>query len=215
MKKLYLLAFFAIFVACTTDSDGGEFNASEDCPVSARGTFVDERDGQIYKYTTIGGQVWMAENLNYEIPGVTRDMYGTSCTAVNDNCDGRGLLYNYSSADTACPKGWHLPSQDEWNALYGTMGGIEIAGERLKATEGWARGNRDDPPGGTDDCGFALLPALATNTTHEGYASRLWSLSKKNNGRFFIEYFHSNQNDAVVGSSQLTSDAYSVRCLKN
>ena len=24
-----------------------------------RGTFVDERDGQVYSYTTIGDQVWM------------------------------------------------------------------------------------------------------------------------------------------------------------
>ena len=55
----------AAFLASCSD-DSNSWNASEVCPESGRGTFVDERDGQVYKYTTIGDQVWMAENLNYE-----------------------------------------------------------------------------------------------------------------------------------------------------
>ncbi|MCQ2054882.1 MAG: hypothetical protein MJY82_06270 [Fibrobacter sp.] len=200
MKKLYLLAFFAIFVACTTDSDGGEFNASEDCPVSARGTFVDERDGQIYKYTTIGGQVWMAQNLNYN----------------SDQKDYQGMTYPCSEASSLCPSGWHLPSQEEWERLYDNMGGIDIAGERLKASSGWKPLNRGDLEGGSDDCGFSLVPELTSQMMNEGFAADLCSSTWDGEHYIFGEFFYSNKPNVSV-QSHLRSNyySYSVRCLKN
>ncbi|MBO5950237.1 MAG: hypothetical protein J6Q11_05965 [Fibrobacteraceae bacterium] len=69
-NKCLLVGIISIFfIACSENSSSAseEFNAAEVCPESGRGTFVDERDGQEYKYTTIGNQVWMAENLNYDM----------------------------------------------------------------------------------------------------------------------------------------------------
>lgn len=120
-----------------------------------------------------------------------------------------------------------MPSQDEWNALYGTMGGIEVAGERLKATEGWARVNRDDPPGGTDDCGFALASAQASGMGHEGFAARLWASHSINEvnpfgylvlgyeGEYFFEEFYSNWSDVKIQTYATKSNLFSVRCLKD
>jgi len=115
-----------------------------------KGTFADKRDGKIYKTTKIGEQVWLAENLNYKAGG-------SKCYENKpDNCNKYGRLYNWKTAMKACPKGWHLPSKEEWQVLMEVIGGVRIAGKYLKSTSGWDSyygkyGN------GYDKCAFAAM----------------------------------------------------------
>jgi len=95
----------------------------------------------------IGSQVWAKKNLNCDV--------GVSKCYDDDpaNCTKYGRLYDWNTAKTACPKGWHLPSDAEWDALMTAVGGSSTAGGKLKATSGW-NGNGN----GTDEYGFSALP---------------------------------------------------------
>jgi hypothetical protein len=69
----------------------------------------DSRDGKAYQIVNFKGIKWMAENLNYAING-------SVCYENNDaNCEKYGRLYTWNQAKKACPKGWRLPSNNEWN----------------------------------------------------------------------------------------------------
>ena len=96
--------------------------ASEVCPESGRGTFQDVRDGQVYKYITIGDRVWMDQNLNYPVETSTCydeqqsncDIYGRlySVQYMNDKQKNFGT-FNLDIIDSICPHGWRVPTLAE------------------------------------------------------------------------------------------------------
>jgi len=114
-----------------------------------KGSFTDSRDSKSYNTVKIGTQTWMMANLNYD----AYDGRGSEC---HKSCSEYGRLYDWVTALTACPDGWHLPSYDEWVVLVNYVGGKWTAGTKLKATSGWK--DRRTSCNGTDDYGFAALP---------------------------------------------------------
>lgn len=149
-----VLSLFAL-CACATDADGDDgFDAGTVCPVEGmnaygmpnRGTFVDERDGQEYKYTTIGDQVWMAQNLNYK----------TYYSLIREeDCAECGRWYNLGInlpnrdiMDSVCPAGWRIPSTEDWSTLLMTVGSISMALKVLLSE------SYNEHFQGTNVCGF-------------------------------------------------------------
>jgi uncharacterized protein (TIGR02145 family) len=115
---------------------------------TTKGTFIDSRDGLVYKTVTIGNQTWMAENLNYETSN-------TECLKNDtNNCNIYGRLYPWKEAMISCPFGWHLPSLDEWYLLFDAVGDLSSVAIKLKSITGWNLGFN-----GTDDFSFSVLPA--------------------------------------------------------
>jgi uncharacterized protein (TIGR02145 family) len=132
-------AFLGRFSGSGGNGSGGDSGNTSD-------TFKDSRDGKTYKKVKIGNQTWMAQNLNYQTSS------GSWCYDNNtSNCNTYGRLYNYNAAENACPSGWHLPTEREWEILETRAGG-EKAGLFLKARTGWNSGGN-----GEDDFGFTAL----------------------------------------------------------
>jgi len=141
-------------------------------------------DGKYYPVIHAGDQYWMAENLAW-LPRVNRPdegsitspdyyVYGFSGTDTrlaqsSETYKEYGVLYNWEAARTACPAGWRLPSDQEWQKLEHSLGmntdeapksGWRHSGEvgsQLKepGTTHWnvANGTLGKP------CGFNALPA--------------------------------------------------------
>ncbi len=163
------------------------------------GTLVDERDGQIYRTTKIGSQVWMAENLNVNVPG-------SMCYENKpENCEEYGRLYTWDVSMKACPSGWHLPSKEEFETL------LENVGENS--------GDRDEKRLAltTDPYGFSALYAGyylsdLKEFKYSGSNAVFWSSSQDYSNdayRLIINFFR-----VEVGISD-RNYGLSVRCLRD
>jgi uncharacterized protein (TIGR02145 family)/uncharacterized repeat protein (TIGR02543 family) len=187
-------------------------------------TFTDSRDNKSYKRVQIGSQVWMAENLNYDVPNNTSDV----CYDNDDaNCAQYGRLYNWSTAmngasssrlspsgvQGVCPAGWHLPSNAEWTALEDAVGGVSTTGTKLKSTSGWFNNGN-----GTDQYGWSALPAGHGSSDGSfyaaGYNGNWWSATENNAGRAYNRYMNYDYEGVGWGDDGKTN-LFSVRCVQD
>ena len=88
-------------------------------------TFKDSRDGKSYMAFEINGVAWMGENLRHK----TSESWCYEDKKAN--CEEYGRMYNWQEAQTACPKGWHIPTRVEWDSLITWLGGDRKAGYSL------------------------------------------------------------------------------------
>jgi uncharacterized protein (TIGR02145 family) len=176
--------------------------------VACEHTFTDTRDGKIYKTVKIGEQVWLAENLNYEADG--------SKCYKNDpaHCEKYGRLYNWATAMKACPKGWHLPSKEEWETLVDFVGGWETAGKYLKSKSGWLKNGN-----GEDKYGFSALPGGVGDSDGDfgvvGGYGYWWSATEEGGSPNADIMDMGYDDEGVYYDSSNKSYLLSVRCLQD
>jgi len=125
----------------------------------SRGMMVDSRDGTEYTTVQICSQVWMGENLYYEMDGsVCLDNKKSKCAKY-------GRYYIWYSAKSACPDGWRLPTAEDfrtlmWVAAWGVTADT-LENGRISSTANQKAALKlmtSDFDGGLDTYGFAAIP---------------------------------------------------------
>jgi len=205
-------------------------------------------------YAAEGGKCYGEGEIKYTVNGTTfTEEPKYSPAEIQANCDKYGRLYDYATAKDIdkkyndeeysgsdvkhqgiCPAGWHIPNDNEWGALIHTVnsdcssaaGGCTGAGTKLKAKDGWDDYN-GEPGNGTDDHGFAALPA-GTGRPNDGYPSgsfkfynvglttEWWSASNggtSGGNRLLINPAYGY--DKTVGGNYSKKILASVRCVKD
>ena len=163
-------------------------------------TMLDDHDWVNVVYS----KTWMKENLKYDTEG----SYCYKNTATN--CDKYGKLYTWDAAKNACPDGWHLPSKEEWEDLFKSIGGIGSAGTTLKDSLVW---------NGMDLYGFSALPGgeFISNVSDYRYIGdngAFWTSDADGKSNAYGVFFATDVNKAVI-EVHSKNDLFSVRCIKD
>lgn len=178
--------------------------------------------GKQYRTCTIGGQTWLAENLDFEFAGCAINPSGTQTTPAAYYKDATfrenyGLLYNWYAATllntnrAELMPGWHIPTKAEFETLCAAVGGLSVAGKVLKSTSGW-----NNSGNGTDDYNFTSKPAgnYYGSYSSEGNNANFWSSTEYNSNNAYSMYlYYGGDNAALYNYSK--SNGFSVRCLKD
>lgn len=187
----YYIRAYAINSAGTAYGDEKFFTTE---PVKT----VTDTDGNVYNTVTIGTQVWMVENLKttkyndgVTIPNVTdyswENLQSDAYCWYNNDITKKtpyGALYNWFAAKSSklCPTGWHVATHEDWTKLVTYLGGIDVAGGKLKeaGTTHWL----DQNVGATNESDFTALPGgyrsngLGDGTFNAlGYSGWYWTAS--------------------------------------
>lgn len=187
------------------------------------GSFMDTRDGRVYKTIDIWGQTWMAENLDYRDSVAKPELEGNRWCYGNEaeQCDAYGSFYSCELSSQVCPAGWHLPSISDWFELYNfivLMGGDPQSG--LRAKDGWSD-NTGHSRNGTDALGLSALPGGIMygensygSATQEAWFWYAQDCSLNEYEAFYLSSEGANFVSSSVSGGKIT-DAYSVRCIKD
>ncbi len=173
-----------------------------------KGIFVDPRDQNEYEWVRIDSSLWIAQNINFATE------QGSLCM----QCNNWGRLYDFEAVQKACPKGFHIPSEAEWNSLLKSVG--NNPGEKLKATFGW------DPIGstgifgnGTNDLGFQIkasgghfaaanVPLKERQFDQAGKKAFLWTAEGT-----VVVFFYENNKSQIQKWNPI--HGASLRCIKD
>jgi uncharacterized protein (TIGR02145 family) len=188
-----------------------------------------------FEIAVIGSQTWMAENLNVNVfrNGDTIPEAKTNeewikageegkpawCYYNNDTANGRiyGKLYNWYAVDDKrglAPKGWHIPSNTDWDSLIDLLGGEDIVGPKIKSIELWENEIN------LNETGFSAKPSMSRWGNGDfddyvlGFHAYFWSTTETNDD-FTNYYTLMDSSDGFFKLEDSKSHGFSIRCIKD
>ncbi|MFC1483967.1 FISUMP domain-containing protein [Candidatus Neomarinimicrobiota bacterium] len=191
-----------VYTVQVQSNDGQSLMDSAEVELLPDSGTVTDFEGYSYETVKIGDQWWMAENLR-----TTHTADGSTLGGVfvynnnSGNVGDYGRLYTWEAALSACPTGWHLPSDEEWNVLENHLD--SDAGTKLKV--GGSTGFNAKMAGYRDAAGgYDLL----------GVWTMFWSSTYYTNDHAYVRNLFADQT-GIVRSGVDVNAAISVRCIKD
>jgi len=206
-------------------------------------------DGNVYNTIKFGNQIWTTENLQ-----TTKLNDGTEISLVTDNnlwnelaipgyCwfknDGDtykntfGALYNFNAVNTGtlAPKGWHIPTEKEWDILEkylishgynwdGSTTGNKIA-KSMAAQTGWVksrdRGSIGNKLNKNNRSGFSAIPSgyRQYGVFYDDIKRAIWWCSKQNSEKMMFIRLLDNRGDNLLNSHARDCSGYSIRLIRD
>jgi uncharacterized protein (TIGR02145 family) len=243
--SLFLMgAIIMIMSSCSKDDNDNPVNLTNGKTTARFNSLLTydtmtDQEGNIYKTITIGTQTWMAENLRTtkyrngnDITQVTSNTawvnagisgIGAYCnynnTINNDTIATFGRLYNWftlSDIRNIAPSGWHVPTEAELTTLFTFLGGISVAGGKLKesGTSHWVSPSM----GGNNSSGFTALPGgcrIGDGTFMDIlYVGNWWSSSGYNITSAFCFYLNF-EYDNIFALDYNKDMGLAIRCVRD
>jgi uncharacterized protein (TIGR02145 family) len=201
---------YSVTLTATNADGSATLVKSEYVTIYQNNTFTDSRDSKTYKSLTLGNDEWMVENLRF-IP--TSGSYVYTNISNYENVFGR--VYDWATAQTIAPQGWHLPSDSEFTALIKYLGGNTVAGSKMKSggCALWESPNK----GATNISGFNALPAggrYSGNFTNI-YTSAFFWTSTSSDAADAWSYALYYDETATSRNAEPKVQCMSVRCIKD
>jgi uncharacterized protein (TIGR02145 family) len=228
----YYVRTYAINDAGTTY--GNELSFTTPVDHTGETGSVTDINGNVYKTTGIGSQIWTAENMRNIMLNDSTDILLEICYRCwnsltspgycwydndeNNSQNSYGALYNWYAVNSAklCPAGWHVPSDKEWTILETYLGGSDVAGGKLKESGDahWKSPNTD----ATNKSGFESVPggyrgdyAIYLNMGEE---SIFWTSTLATSDQAIYRALNCNSSEVTKGTYSINWGA-SVRCVKD
>jgi uncharacterized protein (TIGR02145 family) len=180
---------------------------------------TDPRDNKTYPTVKLGTQCWMAANLDYGSIVLAAQVQRDNCTPekycyqdIATNCTSSGGLYTWDemmqyeatpAVQGFCPPGWHVPVENDWNALFSQFISNGFAGAPLKAS------------------GYSGFNALLDGARFkykvwamDNFATMIWSSTSYGPDKAWAHGFN-DPDPSVSFYPASRANAFVVRCIKN